>query len=273
MMRIALGVEYDGAAFSGWQWQKGPRTVQECVERALSRVAAHPVTVLCAGRTDTGVHALEQVIHFNTPVERALKAWVKGSNAELDDDVRILWAREVADDFHARYSAIARFYRYVILNRQERSALHRKRATWHYHPLNVERMHEAAQTLLGEHDFSSFRAQSCQSKSPRRTLHFIHVKREGDFVTIELAANAFLHHMVRNIAAVLMDIGSGKKQPDWTLELLEAKNRKLASVTAPPDGLYLGGVLYPAKFGFETHPVFAHLPENADRYQHPVESA
>lgn len=265
-MRIALGIEYDGQAFSGWQWQKGKLTVQGAVEDALSRVAAESIRVICAGRTDAGVHALEQVVHFDTKVYRKPYSWLMGTNTALPEDVRILWVQETPDDFHARYSAIARFYRYVILNRPMKSALFRRQVTWHFHPLNEKAMQEAANNLIGEHDFSSFRAQDCQSKSPMRRMHFIHVRRENDKVIIELCANAFLHHMVRNIVGVLMEVGSGKQRPDWAAAVLEARDRKCAGVTAPADGLYLGGVYYPPHFGLPRHPIFDYLPEDASRY-------
>jgi tRNA pseudouridine38-40 synthase len=270
-MRIALGIEYDGQAFAGWQWQPGKRTIQSAVEAAVSRVANEPVRVVCAGRTDAGVHALEQVVHFDTPVERKAYSWLMGTNSELPEDVRVLWVREVPRDFHARTSAIARFYRYVILNRPMKSALRRRQVTWHYAPLDIEPMREGARHLIGEHDFSSFRAQDCQSKSPNRFMHFIHVRREGDEVVIEICANAFLHHMVRNIAGVLLDVGSGKHPPGWVAEVLEARDRRRAGVTAPADGLYLGGVCYPEAYGLARHPIFQYLPADAARYT-PVES-
>jgi tRNA pseudouridine38-40 synthase len=266
MPRIALGLEYDGSAFAGWQWQNGPRTVQACVEQAASKVANEPVQVHCAGRTDAGVHALEQVAHFDTAAPRSLRSWVMGINANLPDDVRVLWAQEMAPNFHARYSAIARFYRYTILNRPVKSALSRKQATWCPYPLDAANMQAAARHLLGHHDFSSFRAQGCQSKSPCRLMHFIQVRREQEQVIIELSANAFLHHMVRNIAGVLMEIGAGKREVDWTRELLEARDRTLAAATAPADGLYLGGVYYPEAFGLVKHPIFALLPADARRF-------
>ena len=266
MPRIVLGIEYDGAAFAGWQRQHDRRNVQACVEEAVSRVAAERVDVVCAGRTDAGVHALEQVAHFDSAVQREMRSWVLGVNTNLPDDVRILWAREAEPEFHARYSAIARYYRYVILNRPMKSALQRQQVTWCFYPLDAERMHAAAQHLIGDHDFSSFRAQGCQSKSPRRIMHFINVFREGERVVIELAANAFLHHMVRNIAGALMEIGAGKREPGWTAELLAIKDRNQAGVTAPADGLYLGGVFYPSQFGIAKHPMFDLLPRGASRY-------
>ena len=265
-MRIALGIEYDGSAFAGWQWQPDKRTVQTAVDRAVSKVADEPIRVVCAGRTDAGVHALEQVAHFDTQVRRKPYSWLMGTNTELPEDVRVLWAREVGEDFHARYSAIARYYRYAILNRPTKSALSRHQLTWHYPPLDIEPMREAARHLVGEHDFSSFRAQGCQSKSPNRYMHFIHVHREGDRVVIELCANAFLHHMVRNIAGVLMEIGSGRESPEWAERVLFARDRARGGVTAPADGLYLGGVCYPERFGIARHPIFQHLPEDARRY-------
>jgi len=266
MQRMVLGLEYDGGGFAGWQWQTGRRTVQSVTEQALSEVANHPVSAICAGRTDAGVHALEQVVHFDTAAERSPRAWLLGGNSHLPEDVRILWAMPATGDFHARYSAIARFYRYVILNRPIKSALARRQTTWCYAPLDAEKMRQAAQHLIGDHDFSSFRAQGCQSKSPYRSMHFIDVHRQGDRVIMDICANAFLHHMVRNIAGVLMAIGAGKQPADWTMALLAQKNRSLAAVTAPPDGLYLGGVFYPRQYGLSSHPLFAKLPPNAKRF-------
>jgi tRNA pseudouridine38-40 synthase len=264
--RVVLGVEYDGSGYHGWQAQINGRSVQQSLEQALSKVADHPVTVICAGRTDAGVHALEQVVHFDTHAERHLDAWLLGGNALLPPDVKIVWAKPAVGDFHARYSALARFYRYVIINRPVKSALFHRRSTWCYAPLDSGKMHHAAQSLLGEHDFSSFRAQGCQSKSPRRMMYFIDVYREGDKVVMDISANAFLHHMVRNIAGVLMDIGAGKQPLEWTQDLLAAKDRKVAGVTAPPDGLYLGAVYYPEHYGITKHPVFNKLPDDARRF-------
>lgn len=266
MNRIVLGIEYDGSAYAGWQWQDGKRTLQGELERALSKIAVQPITVLCAGRTDAGVHALEQVVHFDSPVNRDLRAWLMGGNSHLPDDIRITWARPALADFHARYSAIARFYRYIISNRPVKSALLRNQATWCYQPLDAGRMHRAAQHLLGEHDFSSFRAQSCQSVSPNRLMYFIEVYRQGEQVIIDLCANAFLHHMVRNIAGVLMEIGAGKQPADWTKQLLDLKDRTRAAMTAPPQGLHLAGVYYPAHYGIPAHQLFGRLPEDAKRF-------
>jgi tRNA pseudouridine38-40 synthase len=266
MKRIILGIEYDGRNFCGWQWQPGKRSVQQTLETALSKVANQPISVICAGRTDSGVHALEQVAHFDVAVERELHAWLMGGNSQLPSDIRIIWAKEAIGDFHARYSAIARFYRYIILNRSAKSALQHQQVTWCYSFLDAEKMHEAAQYLIGEHDFSSFRAQSCQSKSPVRMLHFIDVYRQGEKVIIDISANAFLHHMVRNIAGVLMAIGMNKQPVRWTQELLVCKNRSLAGVTAAPDGLYLVAIYYPEHYGLSQHPIFNKLPAGAKRF-------
>lgn len=266
MSRIVLGVEYDGTAYAGWQWQQGKPSVQGELEKALSKIADYAVTVVCAGRTDAGVHALEQVVHFDTEVERDLHGWLMGGNSQLPDDIRITWAKPAVLDFHARYSAIARFYRYVILNRPMKSALLRTQATWCYQPLDAERMHDAAQFLIGEHDFSSFRAQGCQSVSPNRLMHFIDVYREGEKVIIDICANAFLHHMVRNIAGVLIEVGSGKQPQDWPRQLLVVKDRTQAAMTAPPHGLHLGGVCYPECYGLAKQLIFAKLPADAKRF-------
>lgn len=267
MARIVLGIEYDGSAYAGWQWQVGIATLQNELQTALSKIANQPVTVFCAGRTDTGVHALEQVVHFDCDVKRDLQAWLTGGNSQLPDDIRITWVQYAVDDFHARYSAIARFYRYVILNRTMKSALLRTQATWCYQPLDADLMHIAAQNLIGEHDFSSYRAQGCQSKSPNRFMHFIDVYRQDDRVIIDICANAFLHHMVRNIAGVLMDIGMGKQPVSWTAELLGIKDRAQAAVTAAPHGLHLGGVFYPERYGIAKHPLFDKLPKDTRRFK------
>lgn len=264
--RIVLTLEYDGSQFVGWQWQTGLRSVQQTLEHALGQIANHPVTLHCAGRTDTGVHALAQVAHFDTSADRSLPAWLRGTNTHLPDDVRIIAAQYALDDFHARYSAIARFYRYVIVNRSAASALHTKQSTWYPYPLAIEPMQQAAQYLLGEQNFSAFRAQSCQSNSPYRRMYFITIERQGEQVMINLAANAFLHHMVRNIVGVLLLIGAGKRPPEWTLELLRGKNRRVAAATAPPNGLFLAGVYYPAHYGLTNHPIFKQLPSDAQRF-------
>ena len=268
MARIVLGIEYDGSLFSGWQYQNAQRTVQGELEKGLSNVANQEIKVHCAGRTDSGVHALEQVVHFDTDVNRSLDSWVMGGNANLSDDVRIIWAKLAVDDFHARFSAIARFYRYIILNRKIKSALLRSQVTWCYNPLDEKKMHSAAQSLIGEHDFSSFRAQGCQSNSPNRLMHFITVTRKDDRVIIELSANAFLHHMVRNIVGVLMEIGMAKQSVNWIDELLELKDRSQGAITAPAYGLYLGGVYYPEQYGINKHPIFNLLASDVCRFKH-----
>lgn len=248
-MRIAFGVEYDGTDFYGWQRQQGKRTVQECVEKALSAVADQPVGVTCAGRTDAGVHATAQVIHIDTEVRRTMRSWTLGGNSNLPRDVSVLWAQPVDEAFHARFSAQRRRYRYVILNRMVRPGLHRNRVCWIHRPLDERRMAAAAAHLLGEHDFSSFRAVACQAKHPVRTLYRLSVMRKGDYVVLDAEANGFLHHMVRNIAGVLIAIGEGEREPGWTREVLEARDRALGGVTAPPYGLYFIGVRYPEHFG------------------------
>lgn len=249
-MRIALSIEYDGSDFSGWQSQEGEvRTVQGCVEQALSTVADHSVRVVCAGRTDAGVHATAQVVHFDSAAERSPRAWIYGANANLPKSVSVQWARAVGDDFHARFSAVRRRYRYVILNREVRPTFLAWRVAWEYRPLNVERMQSAARYLVGEHDFSAYRAVACQAKSPVRTLYELNVSHDRDIIFIDLEANAFLHHMVRNIAGVLLDIGASKQSPEWAREVLETRDRTLGGITAPPHGLYLTGVTYPVRFG------------------------
>lgn len=251
-MRIAAGLEYDGAGFCGWQHQTGVRTVQDCVEQAFSVVADHPVRAVCAGRTDTGVHATGQVIHLESTAQRSERSWVLGANSNLPDDVSVNWVRAVPDNFHARFSARDRRYRYVILNRWVRSAVLRARTTWFHKPLDERRMQEGAAFLVGEHDFSSFRALACQSKSPVRHVRELRVGRRGEFVWIDVVANAFLHHMVRNIAGVLMAIGVGDRPPEWARQLLEARDRTVGGVTAPPQGLYLVQVGYAQEFQLPT---------------------
>jgi len=247
-MRIALGVEYDGSGFCGWQFQEGVRTVQDCVEQGISNVADHPVRVVCAGRTDTGVHALCQVIHFDTEVERTDRSWVFGVTANIPADVTILWAKHVNDEFHARFSAVRRRYRYVILNRAVRPTFLSARVCWDYRPLDVDRMKQAAAHLRGEHNFDSYRARACQAKSPVKTIYTLDIQRQDDLIIIDVEANAFLHHMIRNIAGVLMAIGAGEKPVDWAQEVLEARDRTAGGVTASPNGLYFTDVTYPEIF-------------------------
>ncbi len=248
-MKIALALEYDGSGFKGWQAQRGARTVQGSVEAALSKVANHPVKVVCAGRTDTGVHAVGQIAHFETQALRSMRSWVLGGNVNLPVGVTITWAQPVADDFHARFSATSRRYRYIILNRWVRPAVLHAKVAWHHQPLDEGRMQRAAAHLVGEHDFTTFRALACQAKNPVRIVHELDVSRRGDCVYLDVHADAFLYHMVRNIAGVLMAIGTGERPVDWTAELLQMRNRARGGITAPPDGLYLVHVSYAARFG------------------------
>jgi tRNA pseudouridine38-40 synthase len=247
-MRVAVGIEYDGSKFNGWQFQENGVSVQEQVEQALSGVANHSVRVVCAGRTDTGVHAIGQVVHFDTPSQRSERSWVFGCNANLPKSVTALWAREVDEEFHARFSAQKRRYRYVIFNRNVRPTFLAYRVTWEHRPLDVERMNQAASHLLGEHDFSAYRASECQAKSPVRTVYHLAVTRKDDLVFIDIIANAFLHHMVRNVAGVLLAIGAGEQSVDWSRQVLQSRQRALGGVTAAPYGLYLMEVDYPSKF-------------------------
>jgi len=246
--RIALGVEYDGTAYCGWQTQPRVRTVQETLEAALSRVADHPVRVQCAGRTDAGVHALEQVVHFDSTASRTERAWVLGSNVNLPPDCAVSWAQPVAGAFHARFSARARHYRYRILTRRTRSALEPDRALWVHRPLDLGRMQAAAAALVGEHDFSSFRALGCQAKSPVRRVLYLDLSAAAGVIELRVGANGFLHHMVRNIVGVLLAIGRGEAPVQWTRELLMLRDRTRGGVTAPPQGLYFVRADYPAEF-------------------------
>jgi len=248
-MKIAVGLEYCGAAYAGWQRQKHIISVQEHVESALSKVADHEVHVQCAGRTDAGVHALQQVAHFDTMAKRDMRSWILGGNVHLPSDISILWAHRMEEDFHARFSATGRRYSYVILNRTARPGLLRRRVAWECRPLDEGLMQQAAGYLLGEHDFTSYRAVECQSETPVRNVRSLEVRRRDDFIVMEIEANAFLHHMVRNIAGVLMSIGMGEAPPAWSKQVLEACDRTQGGVTAPADGLYLVRVSYPEKYG------------------------
>lgn len=251
-MRIAIGVEYNGKAFHGWQRQGHCFTVQEAFENALSNVANHPVVLHGTGRTDTGVHGLNLVAHFDTDSVRPMKAWILGVNSYIskhhDGQCSVRWAKVVDDEFHARFNALSRRYRYQIYNRRARSAIHRGWSTHCFTPLDAERMNQAAQALLGEHDFNSYRTVHCQAHSPIREVLDIFVRRDEDRVIIEIEANGFLHHMVRNIAGVLMAIGNGDKPVGWAAEVLAARDRTQGGITAPPDGLYFLDVRYPPEF-------------------------
>ena len=255
--KVALVVEYQGAAYSGWQIQHNPPvpTVQGVLEKALSTVANAPVKTYCAGRTDAGVHATAQVVHFETPALRSEKAWVCGVNANLPDDVVVRAAVGVDADFHARFSATARTYRYIIANQPVRSAVLSSAVTLVKEPLDAAKMHEAAQYLLGERDFSAYRGAGCQSNSPFRFVEYINVSRQGDLVVAEICANAFLLHMVRNIMGVLIDIGLGLQPPVWAQQVLESRDRKQAGRTAPAAGLYLVHARYPGQAGLPQAPV------------------
>ncbi len=243
-MKYAAVIEYDGTKFCGWQSQSHARNIQDCVENAFSQVANHPVTLICAGRTDAGVHALGQVIHFSTEAQRSINQWQRGAGSFLPEDISISTVVNVRDDFHARYSAVRRYYRYIILNCNEKHALIRHFTTHVYQSLSAALMHEAAQILVGEHDFSSFRAAGCHSKSPVRRVFEVRVKRWDDFVVIDICANAFVQHMVRNIVGNLILIGNGTMPVEWLAELLARRDRTYGGFTAAASGLYLIGVQY-----------------------------
>ena len=251
-MRIALGIEYDGTDFCGWQRLKADASVQGAVEQALSKVAAHPVEISCAGRTDAGVHGRCQVVHFDTEAQRDMRGWILGTCSNLPGSVAVLWAQPVLESFHARYAARSRRYRYHILNRPVRAALDARYVTWERLPLDATRMHEAAQALLGEHDFSAFRALSCQATHPRRTVLAVNVRREGEQLFVDIEANAFLHHMVRNIVGSLLLIGRGEQPIEWMAELLAGRDRHVAGPTAPASGLTFLGPRYDAHWGLPT---------------------
>ena len=245
-MRLAMGVEYDGSAFRGWQTQPGGATVQDALEAAMRQIAGVPVAVVCAGRTDAGVHATGQVVHFHCPVERPLTAWVRGVNTFLPPAVAVRWVHPVGDGFHARFSAFGRAYRYLLINRAQRSGLWHGRAGWYHHPLDVEAMQRAADLLIGENDFSAFRAADCQAKSPVKTMRLARVQRRGDLVIFDFEASAFLQHMVRNLVGSLVYVGQGKHRPQWLAQLLAARDRSQAAPTFAAAGLYLVGVSYEA---------------------------
>jgi len=247
-MRIALAVEYDGNGFCGWQRQPHCHAVQAELEHALGKIVNTPVTVHCAGRTDTGVHALAQVVHFDSPVERPLLAWTFGVNSHLDKRVAVHWAAPVPTDFHARFSALNRRYRYTIANQPTRPGLHFGRVSWVKRSLNCELMHSAAQCLVGEHDYSSFRSAECQADHARRNISFIRVERHGAEVVVDIQANGFLHNMVRIIIGCLLKVGTSDRPPAWLAEVLVARGRTQAGVTAPPHGLCFIQPQYPNKF-------------------------
>ena len=243
-MRIAIGIHYNGGSYHGWQVQSDMLTVQGVVEKALAKVAAHPVRLYCAGRTDTGVHALDQVAHFDTVSQREMRSWVFGTNSYLPRDVAITWAKPVPDEFHARFSAIDRAYRYLIYNHPVRPATLASLVTWYYQALNVDKMRSACQDLIGKHDFSAYRAVGCQARSPVREIFTFDITQQNHLIQLDVRANGFLHHMVRNMVGVLMAIGSEKAPVTWAKEVLLARDRGLGGVTAPPYGLYLRRVTY-----------------------------
>ncbi len=247
--RITAGIEYFGQNFQGWQRQATGPTIQQIVEKALSRVADAPIQVVCAGRTDAGVHARQQVIHFDTTAERKSRAWVLGGNVNLPEQISILWAMEAGAGFHARFSALERSYQYIVLNRAARPGLLAGRVTWECRPLDERLMQAAAQCLKGEHDFSAFRAVHCQARNPVRMVNFLEIRRHGVFLSLDIRANGFLHHMVRNIAGVLMAIGRGEKPVSWAQSVLDSRQREQGGITAPASGLYLSGVRYAPEFG------------------------
>lgn len=243
--RMALGIVYDGRSWQGWQKQPHGRTVQDALERALQAFVGRPVDTVCAGRTDTGVHGLNQVIHLDTVVTRSPESWVRGTNAHLPDSISVQWAQAVPSEFHARFSATARAYTYVILNTRVRHPMWQGRAGWVFQPLNVEAMQQAAHCLIGEHDFSSFRSSQCQAKSPVRTLYGLDITQHGARIVVQLQANAFLHHMVRNMMGALVQVGQGREPVDYVKQVLEVRDRTKGAPTFAPDGLYLTNVTYP----------------------------
>jgi tRNA pseudouridine38-40 synthase len=261
MARYAVGVEYDGRGFSGWQQQEVAASVQQTLQLALGSVCDHPVELTAAGRTDAGVHARGQVAHFDSAAGRTERGLLLGTNSQLPEGVALRWVRQVPDHFHARYSATARTYRYCILNRTTRSALAAGRVAFLYRPMEVEPMRAAARLLIGTHDFSAFRAAECQARSPVRILRQLDVQRVGDFVLLEVTANAFLHHMVRNIAGLLVHVGQGEAPPEFAAEVLVGRDRRRAPATAPAGGLYLWRVEYPPVFG---------LPDDSDIIRGPA---
>ncbi len=255
--KYALGIEYNGSPYCGWQQQKHCVSVQEHLQQAISFVADHPIQLTCAGRTDAGVHAVEQIAHFKSTAQRDSRAWVLGSNCRLPRDIRIKWVVKVDDKFHARFSAVARSYRYIILNSATPSGLFHDRCSWEFRPLDHQRMHECAQLLIGEHDFSAFRAVGCQAKSASRNVQQVNIQRHGELIYFDIRANAFLYHMVRNIAGSLMAVGKGEQSTSWFAEVLASKDRNRADITAPAAGLYLIRAYYPEQYNL---PIQAQKP-------------
>jgi tRNA pseudouridine38-40 synthase len=247
-MKLALGIEYDGRPFCGWQSQSGVATVQDALQLALMKISGETTSVVAAGRTDTGVHAVEQVVHFETRAARPLTAWVRGVNSFLPDSIAVRWAHPVPDDFHARFSARGRSYRYILDNGKVRPALHCGKTGWFHLPLELEAMQAAARFLIGEHDFSAFRAAECQARTPVKHVYMLDIQRQGDMLVFDICANAFLHHMVRNIVGCLVYVGKGKYPPEWLAEVLAGRARELAAPTFSPDGLYLMSIDYEARW-------------------------
>ncbi|MEF8714434.1 MAG: tRNA pseudouridine(38-40) synthase TruA [Accumulibacter sp.] len=259
-MRIALAVEYDGSGFRGWQKQPGGGTVQDALQDALQQFATVPVQVVCAGRTDAGVHATGQVVHFDTDLDRSMYAWVRGANTFLPAAVAVRWAQAVTGDFHARSSAYARHYRYLLINRPHRTGAWHGRVGWYHHPLNLAQMQAAAEQLLGERDFSAFRAAECQAKSPVKIMHRADIRRFGDLLVFDFEASAFLHHMVRNLVGSLVEVGQGRHPPEWIAELLAKGDRRLAAPTFAAAGLYLAAVRYLPHWGLPSSDGTLFLP-------------
>ena len=255
MLRIALGLAYDGAPWLGWQTQPGGRTVQDQLESALATFLASPTATICAGRTDTGVHALEQVVHIDTPVERRLESWVRGLNALLPSSISVQWAHRVDDSFHARFSAVSRTYVYLLRSHRIASPILHGKVGWTHRPLALANMRQAAAQLIGEHDFSAFRSSGCQAASPVRCVERLDIAQAGDFLIFTFKANAFLHHMVRNLMGALVEVGKGKCEPDAMTELLRQRDRRLSPPTFSAAGLYLARAEYPAVFGLPSKPV------------------
>ena len=249
MSRIALGLSYDGSPWQGWQTQPHRKTVQDTLELALHKFIGQPIATVCAGRTDTGVHAAQQVVHLDSPVERSLQAWIRGVNAHLPSSITVRWSAAVPDTFHARFSARSRAYVYLLIEDHVCPPMWVGRAGWTFRPLDIDAMREGAEHLVGEHDFSSFRSSQCQAASPVRTMHGLEITRRGRFFVFTLRANAFLHHMVRNIIGALVYIGQGRQRPEWMAELLSQRDRTRAAPTFSPDGLYLTAVGYPGDYG------------------------